>query len=180
MNHTSIYDKTEKGREEIATRKYHLASRMRSLLVLIDGKHNLADLLGKVSGLGLNDEHVRELQDGEFIYLTNPVPEIDPAPTPEAIADADIAHSEQFLALSRFYTDAIRENIGLRGYSLQLKVERAATLQDFADLRKPFLETIIKSADSKKARLIRDQLDQLLFPGEKKSGPDSILANPLK
>jgi hypothetical protein len=35
-----IYDKTEKGREEVATRKYQLAPRMRSLLVMVDGKQS--------------------------------------------------------------------------------------------------------------------------------------------
>ena len=46
-----IYDKTEKGHDEIHTRRNHLASRLRSLLVLVDGKTNDDLLLKKVAGL---------------------------------------------------------------------------------------------------------------------------------
>jgi hypothetical protein len=64
-----ILDKTDKGREEIATRKYHLAPRMRPLLLLIDGKKSTEDVLQKVSGLGLNSQSITELLDGEFIQI---------------------------------------------------------------------------------------------------------------
>lgn len=63
----SIYDKTDKGREEIATRKWHLPSRMRSLLVLIDGKKTDADIVQKIGGLGLNSQSLQELLDDGFI-----------------------------------------------------------------------------------------------------------------
>ncbi|MBR7798568.1 hypothetical protein [Undibacterium fentianense] len=63
----TIYDKTDKGREEIATRQWHLASRMRSLLVLIDGKKTDADIVQKISGLGLDWQSLQHLQDDGFI-----------------------------------------------------------------------------------------------------------------
>lgn len=62
-----IYDKTDKGREEIATRKWHLPSRMRSLLVLIDGKQSDAQLIKKIAGLGLTAQSLDELLANEFI-----------------------------------------------------------------------------------------------------------------
>lgn len=61
------YDKTDKGREEIATRKWHLPSRMRSLLVLIDGKQSDAQLVKKTGGLGLSAQSLDELQENGFI-----------------------------------------------------------------------------------------------------------------
>lgn len=69
MNTTCIYDKTDKGREEIATRQYQLQARLRTLLLLIDGQHSLGDLLAKTSGLGLNEESVAQLQSEGFISL---------------------------------------------------------------------------------------------------------------
>jgi hypothetical protein len=62
-----IYDKTDKGREEIATRKWHLPSRMRSLLVLIDGKQSDAQLVKKTGGLGLSEQSLLELNENGFI-----------------------------------------------------------------------------------------------------------------
>jgi hypothetical protein len=65
-----IYDKTQKGREEITTRKHQLSTRMRSLLVLIDGKQTETILLQKINGLGLDKQHLQSLLDQEFIQIT--------------------------------------------------------------------------------------------------------------
>lgn len=69
--HSFIYDKTDKGREEIATRKYHVPSKLRTLLVLIDGRHTLEWLLKNVAGLGLNEANVDELLRQEYITLVS-------------------------------------------------------------------------------------------------------------
>lgn len=63
----TIYDKTDKGREEIATRKWQLPSRMRSLLVLIDGKKSDAEIVRSIGGLGLSLKNLEELQQLAFI-----------------------------------------------------------------------------------------------------------------
>ena len=64
---SSIYDKTDKGREEINTRQYHLPSRLRSLLVLVDGKTSVETLLKKIAGLGLDLGNIEELEAQGFI-----------------------------------------------------------------------------------------------------------------
>lgn len=64
-----IFDKTQKGREEIATRKYGLAQRLRALLVMIDGQHSSTDLLEKVSGLGLDEYSIQELLYNGYIHI---------------------------------------------------------------------------------------------------------------
>ncbi|NMM27859.1 MAG: hypothetical protein HHJ12_11390 [Glaciimonas sp.] len=65
----SIFDKSQKGREEIVMRKHGLALRLRALLVLIDGQHSTVDLLEKVSGLGLGEHSIQELLDNGYIQL---------------------------------------------------------------------------------------------------------------
>lgn len=67
----NIYDKTQKGREEIATRKHGLAQRLRALLVMIDGQHSTTDLLEKVFGLGLGLHSIQELLDNGYIHVIN-------------------------------------------------------------------------------------------------------------
>ncbi|CAN5382274.1 hypothetical protein BH11PSE11_BH11PSE11_26730 [soil metagenome] len=87
INH--ILDKTDKGREEIATRKHHLAPRLRTLLLLIDGKKSTDDVLNKVSGLGLTHQNITELLDGGFIQIIISAPNASSnkvrAPAPETI-----------------------------------------------------------------------------------------------
>ncbi len=63
----SIYDKTDKGRQEIATRQFQLQNRLRTLLVMVDGKQSAAELLRKVQALGLDENSIQELIDGDFI-----------------------------------------------------------------------------------------------------------------
>lgn len=78
---TCIYDKTDKGRDEIATRQHHLQARLRTLLLLIDGQRQLGDLLRNTEGLGLNADNVAQLEAEGFITLVK-------GPDPEPVAAA--------------------------------------------------------------------------------------------
>jgi hypothetical protein len=70
--------------------------------------------------------------------------------------------TEQQLAVYDFYTRTIKSTIGLRGFTLQLKVEKAATLDDLRQLRNPYVEAVQKAKGRDKAALLAQQLDQLL------------------
>lgn len=74
-----VYDKTEKGREEISTRKHQLASRLRTLLVMIDGRLPLDDLLRNFAGVGVTEDNVKELLNEGYIFLASGS-EPDPGP----------------------------------------------------------------------------------------------------
>jgi hypothetical protein len=188
-----IYDKTEKGQEEIQTRKHHLASRMRSLLVLVDGKSNGEALLKKVSGLGLTEQSLAELVEQGFIAprtenkaeskteanlqqahitvtepastTTTPASEAAPAEvaqastTPAAPQSEDYSH---YQVLYNFYTSTIKSVLGLRGYGLQLKVERCTTMDDFRALRQSYVDAIQKSQGPDMAISLANRLDALL------------------
>lgn len=78
-----LYDKSDKGREEIATRKYHVPAKLRSLLVMIDGNRPLDELMKNFGPLGLGVEHVAELLEGEYIVL---IDDGEPEPAPEPAA----------------------------------------------------------------------------------------------
>ncbi|MCU6433372.1 hypothetical protein LPB67_06210 [Undibacterium sp. Jales W-56] len=175
---TTIYDKTDKGREEIATRKYQLASRLRSLLVMIDGKQTEEELLKKVSALGLNQQSLQELLDQEFItahLFSEPPVEVEiPEASSISVSDIDtpinpadlLDESKRIQALHIFFNETIKSTLGLRGFTLQLKVERAATIDDFRALRNTYIEAILKAKGKEMARSLRDRLDQLLFMGD--------------
>lgn len=176
-----IFDKTDKGREEIATRKHQLATRLRTLLVMVDGKQSDEDLLKKVAGLGLNEESVSELLNNGFIQLVAQLQPATVTPVPvHAPAALDVAPpgglaegSGQFQAIYQFYTETIKSTIGLRGYSLQLKVEKAGSIDDFRALRDPYLEAVLKAKGNEVARSLRARLDQLLYMGE--SAPNTTI-----
>lgn len=182
----SIYDKTEKGREEISTRKHHLANRLRTLLVMVDGKQSATDLLKKVSALGFDENNVQELLDQEFITVVSKAGEMPIAAAPEinlvsdlpppvAVAVEEMSESEQFREVYTFFNETIKSVLGLRGFTLQMKVERAGTLDDFKKLRQPYLEAVLKSKGREMARSLRDRLDYLLYKGEQVQQSDTLL-----
>jgi hypothetical protein len=173
---TTVYDKTDKGREEIGTRKYGLSPRLRPLLVMVDGKQPVAELLKKVAGLGLDAKHLAVLLTGGFIQIAAaspaapaaapaPSPASAPAPAPTAAAN-DASPENRFLATYRFYTETIKSTIGLRGYLLQMKVEKASTIDELRELRQPYLEAVLKAKGVEVAREMRARLDAVLGPDE--------------
>ena len=169
---STIYDKSEKGRAEIATRKYQLASRLRTLLVMVDGKQAVDELLKKVAGLGLDGQSIQALLDQEFIFVARPkeIAAGSEAETSEIALPAKpgadtMTDAQRFQATHIFFNETIKSAIGLRGFALQMKVERASTMEDFHALRAPYLEAVIKAKGNEMARSLRDRLDQLLHPG---------------
>ena len=86
-----IYDKTDKGRDEIATRKYHVPAKLRALLVMIDGHRPLEVLMKNFGPLGLSPDNVTELLAAEYIVLLDdgepePAPEEAPVHKPAAVS----------------------------------------------------------------------------------------------
>jgi hypothetical protein len=152
----AIYDKTVKGREEIASRCYQLAPRLRSLLVMIDGRQPIEELLPKVAGLGLGEANVQSLLDEGFIEPAKPVFVAPPAP-PDPVTIA-----EQFKATYEYYTRTIKPTLGIRGINLQLKVEKAATLDELRELRIPFFEMAVRAKGRPAALQLRRELDEIL------------------
>ena len=162
---TSIYDKTAKGKEEIATRKYQLAPRLRTLLVLIDGRRSEQELLRNVAGLGLGAGALAELLEHGYIVLASSYASLAEPSIVEASPAAQVpepAQIAQFQSIYDFYNNTIKNTIGLRGFTLQLRVEKANSVADLRELRHPYIEAVRKARGSETAAALARQLDQLL------------------
>jgi hypothetical protein len=168
---TAIFEKTDKGREEMATRKHQLSLRMRSLLLLVDGKQNGEELLSKVSGAGLDAESLGELLREGYVYL---ILESDPEPDhtgaamgaiPLGIAETVLGPEQQLQQIRDFYRSTIKSHLSLFEYPLQLKAERARTLEELYALRAPYLRAIFGAKGEEFARELRDKLDLLFHNG---------------
>lgn len=198
---TTVFDKTEKGREEIATRSHHLAPRLRTLLLLVDGKRDTDELMAKVGGLGLDQKALVDLLEAGFIEVGGmaavepvagvavavaPTPSVPAPESPErrsagaaepataSLPEVQSATEQgilregetQFQALYNFFTETIRSAIGLRGYGMQLKIERASSIADFKALRQPYLDAVLKAKGPELEHSLRNRLDQLLKLGD--------------
>lgn len=163
--------KTDKGRDEIMTRKYHLDGRLRRCLVLVDGRHSRQELLDCFAGIGVSEESIRDLLDNRFIeaVAAQGAPD-EAARVPTAAVGGDAAAEpdaipetvRKFQVAYQFYTQTIKSALGLRGFALQLKVERAASLEELRRLREEYLAALLKSKGKEIARSLGDSLDQVL------------------
>jgi hypothetical protein len=181
-----IYDKSDKGREEIATRKYGLAPKIRPLLVLIDGKHSGQALIKKFGFMGLTEQVIEELVQNGYVTgvgtaagspaaaavpviasEASAAPQQAAAVTQQDAGDGILEPGEtQYQAVYNFYTHTIKSTVGLRGFMLQLKVEKCSAIEDFRALRKPYLEAVFNAQGDEMARSLRSRLDQLLYLGD--------------
>lgn len=167
-----VFDKTDKGREEIASRKYRVAPRLRTLLVMIDGRRPLAELMTNFAALGVTEATFAELLEQQLIALVGAgeaslspqrLPSPQPVDVPAAIAAPDdIADADRYRALAAFYNQTIKSTIGLRGIMLQLRAEKCACVEDFRAMRLVYLEAVYKAKGREMAVSLRDRLDQLL------------------
>ena len=68
----TVYRKTTKGAAEIATRANHLAPRLRSALIVVDGKRSSAELVKLIPGSG-EEALLTLLKAGYIEPTTEPV-----------------------------------------------------------------------------------------------------------
>lgn len=136
-----IYRKTDAGRDEISNRGRRLSPPLRTVLLMVDGQRSLAQLREVMAGMKAPDDALQTLLADGLVEL---VPSgFDPAalagavaPRPasrppsvvmaEAAAKApDEGRSARYLHLYERMNEAVRQHLGLRGYFMQMKVERA-------------------------------------------------------
>ncbi|MGH8789931.1 MAG: hypothetical protein ACREYA_33270 [Cupriavidus necator] len=90
-----------------------------------------------------------------------PATEVPEAPQPAGTAAHSPADIAAFEGLYHFYTDVIGQHLGLRGYMLQVKVEKATDLPALLALREPLHAALLKAKGDITARAITSQLDQI-------------------
>ena len=73
MDPKKIYQKTDKGEEELQTRKYNIPQNLRQVLILVDGKSNITKILEKAVRFPNVDQSLEELARQGFIRLDETV-----------------------------------------------------------------------------------------------------------
>lgn len=119
-----IYSKTAQGQQEIETRARRLPPRLRSTLILVDGKRSDEEL-GKL--VPNADEVLQALLDAQMIEAVGGSPTKSAAAPPPAAADAAPADGpvEDIMALRRDAVRAVNDLLGPEAEALALRMERA-------------------------------------------------------
>lgn len=67
MNTQLVFTRTDKGKDELDARTYHLPRKLRTVLILVDGKSSLAKLREKAMGLAELEGSLEDLALSGFI-----------------------------------------------------------------------------------------------------------------
>lgn len=126
-----IYRKTAKGLSEIETRANRLPPRLRSALIVVDGKRTLADLRPLILQ---PDETLAALAEQGFIEAVReaaPPPPLAPAPAPAAAA---AGHANEFEQTRRAAVRTLNDLLGPAAESMAIKMEKARNLGELTPL----------------------------------------------
>ena len=158
MHPGEIYAKTEDGIREVKERKRSLPIAVRSLLIMIDGKLTVAEVLERARALRVDEEAIATLEDAGLIAKRFSAPSESTAPAASAPRGEDEA--QQFVAAQRRFSDLINAHLGLRGYLLIMRLERAANMRDLHDLLPDVAKALVKRLGVEAATPIVNDLEQ--------------------
>ncbi|HTS23752.1 MAG TPA: hypothetical protein VMN79_18310 [Casimicrobiaceae bacterium] len=162
MHPGEIYAKTEEGVREVKERKLSLPIALRSLLIMIDGKLTIAEVLDRARALRVDQEAIAALERSGLIAKRFSVPSV--VETEATAAPRSEDEAQRFVAAQRRLSDLINEHLGLRGYLLIMRLERASNLRDLHDLLPDVAKALVKRIGVESATPIVAELEQLIGP----------------
>jgi len=146
-----IFRKTAKGVTEIETRAHRLPPRIRSALIMVDGKRSDADLRPLIAQQP--DETLAALAEQGFIEIVAPVPAA--AQVPRAVPAAAAAPARpavDFEARRRAAVRGLNDQLGPAAETLAINMERARS----ADELRPMLATAVQLIANARGRSAAD------------------------
>lgn len=184
MKDGELYFKTEAGKREIQDRALRLPAALRSILLMVDGQRDQAQLRELMAGLRAPDDAIEQLvvkgliQRGDGVPSAAPVVEAPaeapakaavhapvqaqvpvemPVQVPVQVPAMDLpalpgaismpADFGNYRRLYNFVTDAVSRHLGLKGYFMQLKVERCTDIDALLDLLPEVATALTKAKD---------------------------------
>lgn len=163
MNADEIYAKTERGLQELRERKLNLSIALRSLLILVDGERTVLQILAKSQSLKVDERALATLErSGLIAKRYGGRSASDTATIP---AERTAEEVERFLRAQRLMDAAINKNLGLWGYGLILRLQKAANLRDLHDLLPDVAKALVKKIGFDAATPIVDEMEQVIKTG---------------
>ncbi|MDI9239058.1 hypothetical protein QLQ15_09060 [Lysobacter sp. LF1] len=155
MRDDEVPNKTDAGRDEIQSRALKLPNVLRSILLMVDGQRNVGQLRGVIAGLKGPDDALDQLEALGLIAAPRSLAAAAAATIPDAVraaaspapAPSAVAVGNGYSALYTLMSETVRDHLGLRGYFLQLKVERCSDVGDLMALLPDFSAALGKAKD---------------------------------
>ena len=146
--------KTPKGLEEVERKVHGLPLKSRQVLIMIDGKRDLA-ALQDIFPPAIVPGILEDLLNGGFIRELEPPPppkESSPPPQPKPAARVPMASNdeERFTLARNFMMNTVSAFVGLAGSSLIAKIEQAMDFEGLMPLYYEWYDAVGLTKDGKK------------------------------
>lgn len=163
MDPTDVYAKTPDGQDEVATRARQLPARLRSLLIMVDGKRSVGEMLAHHPAAEEARANLAALREAGLIALV-PKPAA-PAPAPAPAAPAKPVISGDVTAIKRFISQALHDALGPDADLFTARIEATPTLSDVMTQAEKMREVLRSAAGNKKADAFWEKLNGMLTKG---------------
>ncbi len=140
-----VYFKTDAGKQEIQDRGHRLPSSLRSLLLMVDGQRDQSQLREMMAGLHAPEDGLEQLVVLGLVRCNEPATVAPLGPLP-----GQVTLPVEFGRYRRLYeivTDTVRRHLGLKGYFVQLKVEKCTDVEALLGLLPEIAIALTKSKD---------------------------------
>jgi hypothetical protein len=184
VNENQVYIKTSMGSAELQSRARRLPSRMRTMLIMVDGVQTLGQLQAAANVLGAPEACMQFLIEQGLIeakpraaprassvagatqaaHATLATPTLTAAgqPAPEAEPEAPLSDAARYLAAQKLMNDSVVDALGFRAFFFTLKLERSFNCEDLRTTLPDFNKALSKGKDQAAAALIEARVRVLL------------------
>ena len=149
-----IHAKTAAGRQEIEDRARRLVPGLRSILLMVDGQRDDNELTAMLPGLRAPDDALAQLAEMGLIEVVGGA--LAPA-APRALTSGREQDPVLYKQLYDWMSESVRRHLGLKGYIMQLKIERCT---DAASLEKLWPEMAAAVSKAKSPALANRWLEE--------------------
>jgi hypothetical protein len=155
MDATDVYAKTPDGQDEVATRARQLPARQRQLLIMVDGKHSVGEMLAHHPAAAEAQANLSALLEAGLIALV-PKPAAPAAPPPPPVLRGDIP------AIKRFICTTLHDTLGPDADLFTGKVEAAPDLQSVLVQAEKMREVLRGTSGARKADAFWEHLSTMV------------------
>lgn len=156
MDSTTVYAKTDLGHEEIDTRVRRIPARMRSMLIMVDGRRSVGELLLNHPTPDEARSYLESLVEGGFIAAREAAVAAPKAAAAPAANAANLAEAKQAI------TRMLIEFLGPEADYIAMRVEKISKRDELVAEVDKLSTMLVQSVGSAQASRFRDVVLPLL------------------
>lgn len=161
MDSSTVYIKTARGSEEIASRSHGLSSRARAMLIMVDGRRSAATLLAQSSERTEAESNLAALLDGGFIAAVAP-PVAAPPAAPSTQAPVQATLAVDLVTIKHYISSTLHDILGPDADVFTTKVEATKNAQELLTLCEKLIDVIRSVGGKKKAEDFKEKISAML------------------